>query len=179
MMFYVGAIFIYPCEVQIDFIQPLCGFPCYTSYANISFYDLFAHTLIPLCCSLLLDITLGIRVICRKRVGLHQQRAQWRKYRKMIIQFLVISSIYLSCQIPYNVVVFIELFITVSDLVAYIQIVYFYYLFWLLTMLLPLACMGCMSEVRNKIKNPLMRRTRQTNTVIPMTTATARLQHRR
>jgi hypothetical protein len=46
LLFYAVAIFIYPCELQLDFNQPLCGFPCYTTYANISLYDLIAHTII-------------------------------------------------------------------------------------------------------------------------------------
>jgi hypothetical protein len=175
--FYTVAIFIYPCELQFDFTRPLCGFPCYTTYANISLYDLVAHTLIPLCFGIMVDTSLVIRVIFRKRVGLQQHGAQWRKYRKMIIQLLLLSSLYSMCQTPFNALVFLQLFITLPNLLAYIQIIYFYYLFWLLTLLLPLACMGCMSEVRNKIKNSLMQRMRRNNTVVPMTAA--RLHNRR
>jgi hypothetical protein len=176
ILFYTVAIFIYPCELQADFRQPLCGFPCYTTYANISLYDLIAHTLIPLCFGIMIDTSLVIRVIFRKRVGVQQQGAQLRKYRKMIVQLLVISSLYLACQIPFDAVVFLQLFITLPDLLAYIQIVYFYYLFWLLTLLLPLACMGCMSEVRNKIKTLFTQRIRRNMTVGP--TTTVRFPHR-
>jgi hypothetical protein len=177
IMFYIVAIFIYSCEEEFDFTQPLCGIPCYTTYRNISFYDLVAHTWIPLCFGIIIDISLIIRVIYRRRVGVQHQGAQWRRYQKMIIQLLLISSLYLTCQIPYASVVFLELFFTLPDFLSYIQMVYFYYSFWLLTLLLPLACMGCMSEVRNKIKNSFTQRMRQNMMVGP--TTTGRLQNRR
>ena len=85
IVFYITAIFIYPCERQFDFTQPLCGFPCYTIYANISLYDLIAHGIFPLCVGICVDITLVLRSVYRKRVGLQQSGAQWRKHRKMIL----------------------------------------------------------------------------------------------
>jgi hypothetical protein len=176
IIFYSIAIFIYPCEQKFDFNQPLCGFPCYTTHANISFYDLSAHTWLPLCFGIFLDTTLVMRVICRKRMGLQHQRVRWRKYRKMIIQLLLISGLYAACQIPFDAVVFLQLFITLPDSIAYVQIVYFYYLFWLPTLLLSLVCIGCMTEVTKKVKNSLVQWIRQNTIVVPMTTA--RLQNR-
>ncbi|CAF1590814.1 unnamed protein product [Rotaria magnacalcarata] len=73
LLFYAGAIFIYPCEQQFDFSQPMCGYPCYTTYISISYYDLFAHTWIPEFCGILLDIGLVMRAAFRKRVGQQQQ----------------------------------------------------------------------------------------------------------
>jgi hypothetical protein len=176
LFFYAVAIFIYPCELQLDFNQPLCGFPCYTTYANISLYDLIAHTIIPMSLGTLCDTSLMIRVLFRKRVGLQHQGAQRRKYRKMVIQLLSISSLYLACQVPFDAVVLIQLFVNLPDWAAYMQIIYFYYLFWLLTLLLPFVCIGCLTEVTNKLKNSFMQRRGRNTTVVPMTTA--RLQNR-
>ena len=157
ILFYTVAIFIYPCETLFDFKQPLCGFPCYTRQSKISIYDLIAHSWIPLCLGILIDINLIIRVIFRKRIGLQQKGTQWRKYRKMIIQLLVISSLYSVCQFPFVTVLFIQLFVNIPEWIAYVQIVYFYYLFWLLTLLLPITCIACMSDVTNKVSHSLMR----------------------
>jgi hypothetical protein len=175
-LFYAIAIFIYPCEPQLDFTQPLCGFPCYTTYANISLYDLIAHTMIPMPLGMLLDTTLVIRVLFRKRVGLQQQGGQRHKHRKMVIQLLSISSLYLTCQLPYYATVFIQLFVTLPDWAAYMQTIYFYYLFWLLTLLLPFVCIGCMTEVIGKLKNSFMQRGISNMRVLPLTTD--RLQNR-
>jgi hypothetical protein len=176
LLFYAVAIFIYPCEPQLDFNQPLCGFPCYTTYANISLYDLIAHTIIPMSLGTLCDTSLIIRVLFRKRVGLQHQGAQRRKYRKMVIQLLSISGLYLACQVPFDAVVFIQLFVNLPDWAAYMQIIYFYYLFWLLTLLLPLVCIGCLTEVTKKLKNSFMQQRGRNMTVVPMTIA--RLQNR-
>ncbi|CAF2099773.1 unnamed protein product [Rotaria magnacalcarata] len=169
LLFYAGAIFIYPCEQQFDFSQPLCGYPCYTTYISISYYDLFAHTWIPEFCGILLDIGLVMRAAFRKRVGQQQQGIQWRKHRKMIIQLLILSSLYSTCQVPYASVILIQLFSSMPNFAADIQIVYFYYFFWLLVLLLPLVSIGCFTEIRNKIKKQLMQWMRLNTTVVPTT----------
>jgi len=155
LMFFTGAIFFYPCEQKFDYHVVLCGIACYTNYANIALYDFVAHALVPLSLGICIDTTLIIRTIYRKRVGLQQSRAQWRKNRKMILQLLLIASLYLLCQGPAAGIVFLQLFITYPDSVIYVQNVYFYYLFWLFTLLSPFACMGCMPEVIKKVKNSI------------------------
>jgi hypothetical protein len=155
ILFYIGAILIYPCEQQFDFTQPICGFPCYGSYPNIAYYDQFAHIWLPQFFGILLDVSLVMQAVFRKRLG-QQQNVQWHKYRKMIVQFLAISSLYFICEIPTSLVLVIQLFGNVPDFGAYVQIVYFYYFFWLLSVLLPLVCMECLTEVRNAIKRSLM-----------------------
>jgi hypothetical protein len=86
----------------------------------------------------------------------------------MVIQLLVISSLYTACQTPFDAVVFIQFFVTLPDSIAYVQIAYFYDLFWLLTLLFPFACIGCMPEVSSKVKNVLSRRIRRNMMVVPM-----------
>jgi 7 transmembrane receptor (rhodopsin family) len=166
ILFYIGAIFVYPCEQQFDFNEPLCGYPCYTTYVNISYYDLFAHTWLPQLFGVMLDIILVVRAIYPKQVGQQQQAGQWRKSRKMIVQLLIISSLYLACQIPYALVLLIQLFSSRPDFAAYVQMVFFYYFFWLLTLLLPLVCIVCLRKVTNKVKKSLIQWIRPNNTVI-------------
>ncbi|UJR16850.1 hypothetical protein I4U23_003749 [Adineta vaga] len=172
ILFYLAVIFIYPCTVQFDFSQPLCGFPCYTTYAIISFYDVFAHTYCPIFLDVLLDIILIIRVFCRKRVGLQQhqqqQRREWRKNCKMIFHLLLLTSVYLLLQIPFAVIIMLQTLIYLPEWAIRMQTVYFYYFFWLLTLLLPFVCVLCLPEVTKKLKNSLQQRVRRHHTVIPM-----------
>ena len=171
ILFYTVTIFFYPCEQQVDFTQPLCGFPCYTTSTNISLYDLLMHTCIPLWFSLIIDTSLIVRVIYRKQAIFQHQAIQWRKHRKMVMQLLIISTLFSLCQYPYAVVIFIQLFVTLPESIVYAQIVCFYYLFWLLTLLLPFACIVSISEVIHKVKFLFMQRKRRRIMVIPMTTA--------
>ena len=170
-LFYIGAVLIYPCEPQLDFTQPLCGYPCYTGYSNISVYDLLAHGWIPLCCSVLFDIGFVLRTIYRRRVGIREPAVQWRKHRKMMFQLLVISSLCSACQIPFVSLLFVQLFTQLPDMVLYIQTTYFYYLFWFLTMILPFACLGCLPEVINRMKKMLLRKFTRKNRITMLHTS--------
>ena len=76
-----------------------------------------------------MDVALVVRIIYRKRVGLQHHGSHQRKHRKMVIQVLSISSLYLIFQAPASAVVFTQLFVVLSDSIVYTQIVYFYYLF--------------------------------------------------
>ena len=165
-LFYIVVIFLYPCDRSFDFNQSLCGVPCYTTRPNITVYDFIAHTWIPLIMGIILDVTLVIRVIHRKRVGL-QNRSTQRKHRKMVIQVLSISILYLILQTPASMVSFIQLFVVLSDWMLYIQIAYFFYLFWVLTLLIPFVCIGCIPEVLMKLKGVFIRRMGRNIAIVP------------
>lgn len=170
IIFYIVAIFLYPCNQSFDFNQSLCGVPCYTTRPNITVYDFIAHTWTPLIMGIVLDVTLVIRVIYRKRVGV-QNRSTQRKHRKMVIQVLSISVLYLILQAPASMVSFIQLFIVLSDSMLYIQIAYFFYLFWVLTLLIPFVCMGCIPEVLLKLKGALIQRMGRNTAIVPQNEA--------
>jgi hypothetical protein len=139
-------------------------------------YDFFAHVWLPLVFENLVDFIVVIRTIFRKRVGLQNQGAQWQKNRKMVFQLLLLSTLFSATQIPANLITFILLFVSLPDLVYYVQVVCFYYFFYLFTLLLPFACIGCLPEVVNKVKNSLVRRMRRNNTVVAV--STGRTQYR-
>ncbi|UJR17109.1 hypothetical protein I4U23_004005 [Adineta vaga] len=166
ILFYTIAIFIYPCTYEFDFTKSLCGFPCYTTHRLISLYDLVAHSFCPLFLDILNDISLVIRVFCRKRIGLQQQQtvAQWRKNCKMIVNLFLLTGIYLLLQIPFALMVMLQLFVNLPEWSIEMHINYFYYFFWLLTLLLPFICLGCLPEVVKKLKSYIRR---QSQKVIP------------
>lgn len=178
LLFYIVALFIYPCEHQYDFNLPLCGYPCYTSHKVISMYDFITHTFIPIFIGIFVDILLIIRVIYRKRVGLQnqQQGGYQSKHRRMVIQVLSISCLYFFLQGSFTGVLFVQLFTVLPDSIIYVQTIYFYYFFWLLTLLLPFVCIGCLPEVTNKLKSSFKRQFGRNITVLPI--ATVELQNR-
>lgn len=168
ILFYVIVIYVYPCKSQYDYHQPLCGSPCYTIEAAISMYDLIVHTWIPLFGGIILNIIFLIRVIYRKRVGLQHENAHQHRHRKMVIQVLCLSSLYIVCQSPFSGILFIQLFVVVPQIIQHIHIYYFYYLFWFLTLLLPLVSLACIPEIVKKVRNRFRPRIRQNATVVPM-----------
>ncbi|CAF3784076.1 unnamed protein product [Adineta steineri] len=148
ILFYTIVILIYPCKRNFDFELPLCGQPCFTDYSILSLYDLFIHSWLPTFFIAILSVSLVVRVINRKRTLL-QQDIPWRKHRRMILQLLSISCLYLICMGPYTLIQVIDLLVGLPDGAEYIKNVYFFYVYWLLTLLLPYTCIGCLPEVRH------------------------------
>ena len=167
-IFYTAAILMNSCELNFNFGQPLCGFPCYTMTTSISLYDTIVHSWLPLFGSTFVDVYLVIQVVHRRQT-IQRQRAQWRKYRKMLIQLIVISSLYLTLQIPFYTTLSIRLFTVLPDSVLYIFVNYIYYFFWLLTLLLPFVCIGSIPEIVGKLKHLVTRHMGRQTTMINQT----------
>lgn len=151
ILYHIAMIFLYPCTEEFEFDVILCGVPCYSYDVIISIYDLFAHHFLPVCFIALFSVGLIVRVLHVKRIR-HHQHVQWRKHRKMILQILYISCLFLACIVPTTLVRFIELFGGLKDFADYVEMVYFFYLYWLLALLLPFACIGCAPEMVNQFK---------------------------
>ncbi|CAM4914560.1 unnamed protein product [Rotaria socialis] len=166
--FYGIVIFLYPCEPQPNYLEVLCGVPCYTLEAAISTFDLIAHNLAPLIFNIFLNIATIFRVLYMKKFQTHQ-RIHWKKYRKMILQLLILSFLHLVTVAPYALIPFVGLFAGLPTVSLYIQTVYFYYLFWLLMLLSPLVCIVSINEVKVKITKAFARLIGRDNTVAPLT----------
>lgn len=176
-VFYIVVIFVHPCEKHFHFDAPLCGSPCFTKDSIISLFDLFVHSWLPTFCIAILSASLAVRVINRRRAALGKD-VSWRKHRRMIVQLLSISGLYLICLGPYTLVQVYDLLFGLSETADYIKNVYLFYVYWLLTLLLPYACIGCLPEVTNKLKRQVRNWLNQTNAVTPMSQVRVELQPR-
>ncbi|CAF0950745.1 unnamed protein product [Adineta steineri] len=65
-----------------------------------------AHDIMPIVIIIVSGAALLFRIIMQKRRL--QQSTGWRKYRKMVIQFIFISITYLTFNLPYTIVYFGE-----------------------------------------------------------------------
>ena len=167
LLFYTILIFAYSCDSKFDFSKPLCGSPCFTDHSLLSLYDLLVHSWIPTLFIALFSVGLVLRVLYQKRLFL-RQHGQWRKYRRMILQLLSISFVYLICMGPYTLVQIIDLLAGLSPLMTYVENVYLFYVYWLLMLLLPFVCIGCVPELTNKLNRQLKKWICRTNTVMPV-----------
>ena len=143
----------------------VCADPClYYNYA-FSVFEMIAHQLLPAAIIIVSSITLLMRAV-RQKYRAHQP-IQWRKHRKMTIQVLVISVVYLALFFPYALY---NLLLTcgvssrkIRDLEDYSEV-----FAYTLTLLLPFICVISLPELKltvNKIFN--LRRTR--TRVFPVT----------
>jgi hypothetical protein len=165
-LFYIVVIFAHPCHKHFDFTLPLCGQPCFTEDSVISLYDLLVHSWLPTFFIVLLSAGLVIRVVNR-RGSLLRQNIPWRKHRRMILQLLSISCLYLICMGPYTLIQVIDLLVGLSEAATYVKNFYLFYVYWLLTLLLPYVCIGCLPEVTNKVKKQVKRWINRKNFIAP------------
>ncbi|CAF0919184.1 unnamed protein product [Adineta steineri] len=86
----------------------LCGDACFWGSISNSFaqYMSIAHDFMPIVIIIVSGAALLLRIIIQKRRL--QQNTGWRKYRKMIIQFILISSTFVIFYLPGAVIYFVK-----------------------------------------------------------------------
>jgi hypothetical protein len=101
LILYTIIILFYPCDgTQWDYTSSVCGFAnCYLVFNKVlGTYDWTANNGMPTVIIIIANITLVMRVIKQKRR--HHQRVNWRKHRRLTLQLLSISSLFLIAWLP-------------------------------------------------------------------------------
>ncbi|CAF1403179.1 unnamed protein product [Adineta steineri] len=152
-----------------SFVSFLAGgyiIPCVYGNKVLAMWELLAHQVIPTLIIVIFSISLIIRALQQKqRVN---QRIQWRKYRKMTIQLLSISALYLAFNSPW---VFI-LFASQYGLPPNITRIYTFYGLYFrnyVIFLFPFVCFGSLSELRDEFKKKFLWCRRQHRGITEMT----------
>ena len=103
LVYYIFVDFFYPCVNSFDFSFAFCGLVCYMNLPSPTLFGIeaMAHQVVPTFFISLFSIALLVRsVLSRRRL---QQSIEWRKYRKMIVQILSISIVYLVFSVPFSI----------------------------------------------------------------------------
>jgi hypothetical protein len=123
--------------------------PCIFFYPIIGSWETMAHQIIPTFTISIFNVALILRVLWQKT---RLRRAiQWRKQRKMIIQLLPISILYLLFNFPW---IFIQFCYLVGLPVNGAISTYYYGIFLsiYIIFLFPFVCCGSLHELRKKLK---------------------------
>ncbi|CAF1366213.1 unnamed protein product [Adineta steineri] len=157
---YLGLV-VFPaqCTNAWDFGTLLCGPPCYTYTGTYGIYDFISNVSVPLLLNVLINILLIIRVIKGKMS--RQPGIDWRRHRKMILQFWAISTLHIALWSPLVTVSLIQM--TVDPLFMIDQYTTLEYILYYMPLILPATCLFGMPEIVNKIKDFLLKR--RTNVV--------------
>jgi hypothetical protein len=123
--------------------------PCVFNNIVLGTWDILVHQVIPTLIIVIFSIALLIRVIWQKR-GMNQQ-IQWRKHRKMTIQLLSISVLYLVCGSPFIIIAFAGHY-GLSASVTTIPLQYAIVFRTYIILIFPFVCGGSLSELRKKCK---------------------------
>ncbi|CAF1254485.1 unnamed protein product [Rotaria sordida] len=155
MIYYSIAHFFPPCENYFDDSTMQCCYLCFYDYYALFMWEMIAHEIIPSIIIVISSITLIARVSWQKhRVN---QLIQWRKQRKMVIQLLSISLLFVIFFFPLTVMNFLYLCGLPSDMGTEV-FEYILFLSYYMPLLLPFVCILSLPGLRNKIINILRSR---------------------
>ena len=152
IIFYTITYFFPSCKNLINNVSASCIDAClYDKYVFFVWESIF-HQIIPNFIIILCSISLILRILWQK----HRMRRpiQWRKHRKMTLQLISISLLYLIFSFPNITIIFIQL----SDLSKSIDpgiTIYTDLFSYLVILCFPFVCFFSLPELRNKIKNIL------------------------
>jgi hypothetical protein len=127
----------------------ICGGACYSFDPFLGAYDWLCNYGFPTLIILLANIFLFCRIIWQK---VKQQRpVQWRRQKRMIIQLVFISLLYLILLLPSVIVGVIEALLLPTFLVD-IQFNYFLYILYFINQLLSFVIVGSLPELQKELR---------------------------
>ena len=148
--FYIGVIIFPPCENVYYFHSLACGsYPCYQDVSWLNTWDYLLNGVLCNILEAIFSISLLLRTIWRKFYS--QRRFRWKKYRKMTVQLLSISTLSLCINLPQSLIILVQrLHPDLSDFGVSVE-PYFFYFTGYIILLLPFVCLGCLPELWHKL----------------------------
>ncbi len=150
-IFYFSIFFIVPFNILYNYNRRLCGrCVCITLILLIVLLDSIANYIIP---AVIFSVVLFVRVLYHKyRI---RQRIEWRNYKKIEVQLLPISALYILLQLP-SMILYAAYSAGLSRNVAgdyYSDSLYF--CFWVI-LFTPFVSAVSLPELKTKCRNLIL-----------------------
>lgn len=165
---YLYLLVLFPCtDPQFDFTQFLCSTPCYAIEASaiLRNFDWIIGGLLPVFLTIFFTLVLILHVVYQRHKISRSlaQRETWKRTRKMFLQLLPITWIFLSFTLPLITVGLLA----ISD-PWYSTIPYFYvsFLYYCLPLLVPFAVLSKQKVIQRRLL--VLFRIRPLNRIAPM-----------
>lgn len=134
--FHISVLIFPPCKNHFDFDSVECGSnPCYLNIYALSLWDIFVNNVIPTLIIAIFNIALLYRVILQKKRL--RQPIQWKKHRRMSMQLLSISAVYLFLNLPMIVMLLVQLIQDIETKIGFGTQLYIFILTYSVTLSLP------------------------------------------
>ncbi|CAF0989386.1 unnamed protein product [Adineta steineri] len=148
--FYIGVIILPPCKNIFYFNYLACGsLPCYQEISWMNTWDYLFNGVLCNIFEAIFSISLLLRTIWKKYYS--QNRFRWKKYRKMTIQLLSISTLSLCIHLPQSLIILVrQIQPNRNDFGTNIE-PYFFYLTGYVIFLVPFVSLGCLPELWPKL----------------------------
>jgi hypothetical protein len=161
----MGTVIFYPCDgAEWNFTLSICGNTiCYlSSNLSLALYDWIVDTGLAIVVIILANIVLVIRVIRQK--SRRQRVVTWSKQRRMTLQLLSISSLYLVTWVPSIIAGSMQQF-NPSNYLNEIEEDYMGDIPYLICLLLPWISIGMLPDFNKWMLKNFRRLKRPANTV--------------
>lgn len=161
IVYFILIVLSTTCTPVWAFDQLLCGPPCYIYTGFYGNYDFIFNVCVPLFLNILINVILIVRVI-KTRMS-RQAGINWRRHRKMLIQFWAISTLHLALWSPLVSVSLVQMTVDPSFMAD--QYTTLEYTLYYMPLLMPLTCLLAMPKLMKEIINSIWRR--RSNIIIP------------
>ncbi len=142
--FYLGVLIFPPCENQFYFDEIECGAnPCFLTINFLAIWDLTIHNIVPTLIIAIFNIALIYRVISQKKRL--RQPIQWRNHRRMSMQLLSLSAVYIFINLPMIVIILVQLNQDEDPQIGFGTQLYIFFLTYSVTLSLPFV--GCFNHL--------------------------------
>ena len=155
VILYLGLIIFNPCENAFDYTQSWCGDLCFLQNHALYFFDWIVNGLLPIFLIVVLSAALLIRVV-RQKHHVHQPFV-WSKHRKLTMQLLSLSTLYIVCFLPSILNALIGKVIKEPEFGIKLETAYLDYLPVLARSLTPFLSLAALPVVSKMIKTSLAR----------------------
>ncbi|CAF1199867.1 unnamed protein product [Adineta steineri] len=151
LILYTYLVTIYTCTNTFDYSYWTCGGACYLYEPLLGTLDWVING----CTNVLLSTSVTwiiiIRVLIQKQ-RVNSQRTVWQRSRRIIMQLIVLSALYMIVWLPCVICFVITLFTPVPFLTA-LYGAYLSYYQYIACLLCPFACLLGSSEIRQVMRN--------------------------
>jgi hypothetical protein len=165
-LLYNIVVIIFPaCENTFHYTQVVCGYPlCSYEDASLAFWNVLVNDIIPTIVIIFCSAALVGRILYQKS-RMHRP-IRWRQHRKMAVQLLSISTLYLILYIPKMLLELAHLCGVSKDIGADFML-YLKFFSYYGNLLFPFICAGSLPNLRMKIKKIIPYWRRQIRAVAP------------
>jgi hypothetical protein len=146
---YSYLIFIYDCINNWDYSELLCTAPCFYQNKTLGIVDWLVNIILPAFSIALANLLLILRVIFRS-TAVRNSIERTKRNRKMSVQLLTISSLFLIFWLPIAVTGLIQQFFSPTFLID-IQFNIFFYLIYFIQLFIPFVCLVSLPELKKLI----------------------------
>ena len=152
MIFYFAMIVLYPCDRSEVEDSLYCLEPCYGENFLLFNLDWIFNTACPLLTIILANFALIIRVIRSMRKIRRRQSLTWKRQRKLALQLLALSNLYVLGWAPSTILSILQSFARPTILEDIPQLDYFNFLTYFVCPLQSFICLLGLPELIKSVK---------------------------